>query len=253
MPKSRPTTKTTPPKAGKPADGDGRGNLILLTLAASERTQLLPSLELVRLKLHQVLYEAGDAIRSLYFMNSGLASVFTVQSDGRSVEVGLIGKEGFVGLPVAFGFKTTWLRVMIQTDATAYRVDVSNFRKMLPQCPDLARRLQHYEMMSSMQSTQLAACNRLHDVAERLARWLLMSHDRIGAEVMPLTQEFLGQMLGAPRSSVSIAASMLQKAGMITYTRGNVTILDRSKLATAACECYQIMQDNQSNWHSEVE
>ena len=252
MPKSRPTA-TARPDGRNPKDGKGMGNLILLALPPLERTQVLPLLEFVRLNLHQVLHEAGDVIRSLYFMNEGLASVLTVQSDGRSVEVALIGKEGFVGLPVAFGFKTTWLRVMIQADATAYRVDVSNFRRILPHCPDLEARLQRFAMISSMQSTQLAACNRLHFVEERLARWLLMSHDRIGGEVMPLTQEFLGQMLGTPRSSVSIAASMLQKAGMITYTRGNVTILDKTKLTTAACECYQIMQDHQSNWQSELE
>jgi CRP-like cAMP-binding protein len=107
-------------------------------------------------------------------------------------------------------------------------------------------------MTLAMQSTQLAACNRLHDVEERLARWLLMSHDRIGGETMPLTQEFLGQMLGTRRSSVSVAASILQKAGMITYTRGNVTIVDEPKLAEAACDCYQIIQDQRSNWQAET-
>jgi CRP-like cAMP-binding protein len=103
-----------------------------------------------------------------------------------------------------------------------------------------------------MQSTQLAACNRLHDVEERLARWLLMSHDRIGDDVMPLTQEFLGQMLGTRRSSVSLAASILQKAGMISYTRGNVTLLDEKKLNTAACECYQIIKDQTRKWQAEA-
>jgi CRP-like cAMP-binding protein len=253
MAKSRPTTETTPLTAGKPANGKELGNLILLALSPEERILLLPSLEFVRLNLHQVLHEAGDVIRSLYFLNNGLASVLTVQGDGSSVEVALIGKEGFVGLPVAFGFKTTWLRVMVQADGTGYRVDMSNFMRILPQCPDLRERLQRFAMISSMQSTQLAACNRLHGVEERLARWLLMSHDRIGGEVMPLTQEFLGQMLGTPRTSVSIAASMLQKAGMISYTRGNVTILDKSNLMTAACECYQIMQDQQNNWQSEAQ
>src|SRR4029077_1848122 len=140
--------------------------------------------------------------------------------DGKSVEVALIGKEGFVGLPVIFGFKTSALRVVTQADGTAYRVDVPTLLKILPDCPELERRLQRFSMILAMQSTQLAACNRLHDVEERLARWLMMSHDRIGGKTMPLTQEFLGQMLGARRSSVSVAASMLQKAGMITYTRG---------------------------------
>lgn len=252
MPNPRPT-KSTPLSETEPANGKEVGNLILLALSPEERPQLFPLLEFVRLNLHHVLHESGDVIKSLYFLNKGLASVLTVQSDGKSVEVGLIGNEGFVGQAVVFGFKTTWLRVVVQADGTAYRVSVSDLRKVLARCPDLKQRLQRAAMISSMQSTQVAACNRLHDVEERLARWLLMSHDRIGDEVMPLTQEFLGQMLGTPRSSVSIAASILQKAGMITYTRGNVTILDRKKLATAACECYQIMQDQQNNWQSEVE
>jgi CRP-like cAMP-binding protein len=235
-------------------DGDGKqmGNLILLALSKQDCAQIFPSLEFVRLKLHQVLYEAGEVIRSGYFMNSGLGSVLAVQPDGKSVEVGLIGKEGFVGAPVVFGFKTTPLRVVVQADATAYRIDVPTLRKILPECPTLERRLQRFAMIFGMQSTQLAACNRLHDVEERLARWLLMSHERIGEERMPLTQEFLGQMLGTRRSSVSMAASILQNGGMITYTRGNVTILDRDKLAASACDCYQVIQDNKAKWQAET-
>lgn len=109
--------------------------------------------------------------------------------------------------------------------------------KLLPNCPELEKHLQQFSMMLGMQSTQLAACNRLHQVVERMARWLLMSHDRIGDATLPLTQEFLGQMLGTRRASVTTAAGALQKAGMIAYTRGNVTILDRAKLERAACDC----------------
>jgi CRP-like cAMP-binding protein len=235
-------------------DGEGKqiGNLILLALSKQDCAQIFPSLEFVRLKLHQVLHEAGDVLKSVYFLNSGLGSVLTVQPDGKSVEVGLIGKEGFVGVPVVFGFKTTPLRVVVQADATGYRVDVPTLRKILPECPALERRLQRFAMTLGMQSTQLAACNRLHDVEERLARWLLMSHERIGNETMPLTQEFLGQMLGTRRSSVSMAASILQKGGMITYTRGNVTILDKDKLVASACDCYQVIQDNKTKWQAET-
>lgn len=245
VPKLRPSARR---------DGDGKeiGNLILLSLPPQEATRVFHSLELVRLKLHQVLHEAGEVIKSGYFLNNGLGSVLTVQPDGKSVEVGLIGKEGFVGLPIVFGFKTNPLRVVVQADATAYRADIPTLLKILPTCPTLERQIQRYAMTLSMQSTQLAACNRLHDVEERLARWLLMSHERIGSETMPLTQEFLGQMLGTRRSSVSVAASILQKAGMITYTRGNVTILDKAKLATAACDCYQIIQDPKNNWQAET-
>jgi CRP-like cAMP-binding protein len=253
MAKSRAISfKASPPSARRDGDGKEIGNLILLDLPRQECTEILASLELVRLKLHQVLHEAGEVIKSVYFMNNGLGSLLTVLPDGKSVEVGLIGKEGFVGLPVAFGFKTNPLRVVVQADATAYRVDVPTLRKILAKCPELEKQIQRFAMVLAMQSTQLAACNRLHDVEERLARWLLMSHDRIDGKTMPLTQEFLGQMLGTRRSSVSMAASILQKAGMITYTRGNVTILDKPKLVEAACDCYQVIQDLKNNWQAET-
>jgi CRP-like cAMP-binding protein len=246
------STKAIPPPARKDGDGKEIGNLILLALPPQECAKLFSSLEFVRLNLHHVMHEAGEVMRSAYFLNNGLGSVLTVLPDGKSVEVGLIGKEGFVGSAIVFDFKTSPLRVVVQADATAYRVDVPTLRKILPECPKLEKQIQRFAMALAMQSTQLAACNRLHDVEERLARWLLMSHDRIGGETMPLTQEFLGQMLGTRRSSVSVAASILQKAGMITYTRGNVTIVDKPKLAEAACDCYQIIQDQKSNWQAET-
>ena len=252
MANNRSVLKTNQSPSRKDGDGKEIQNLILLALPRQECAQLFSSLELVRLKLHQVLHEAGEVIRSAYFLNNGLGSVLTVQPDGKSVEVGLIGKEGFIGTPVAFGFKTSPLRIVVQSDATAYRVDVPTLRQILPKCTGLEKRLQRYAMELAMQSTQLAACNRLHDVEERLARWLLMSHERIGDGTMPLTQEFLGQMLGTRRSSVSVAASILQKAGMITYTRGNVTIVDKPKLAEAACDCYQIIQDQKTSWQAET-
>ena len=253
MPKNHLTsTRSLPPPSRKDGHRQKVGNQILLNLPRSESTQVFSSLELVRLKLHQLMHETGEVIRSGYFMNDGMASVLTVQPDGKSVEVGLIGKEGFVGLPVIFGFKTSALRVVTQGDGTAYRVDVPTLLKILPECPELERRLQRFSMILAMQSTQIAACNRLHDVEERLARWLMMSHDRIGGDTMPLTQEVLGQMLGARRSSVSVAASVLQKAGMITYTRGNVTVLDKAKLEEAACDCYGIIQKQKKNWQQEI-
>jgi CRP-like cAMP-binding protein len=246
------STRTFSPGARKDGDGKEVGNLILLTLPRQECDKLFPSLEFVRLNLHHVMHEAGEVMRSAYFLNNGLGSVLTVMPDGKSVEVGLIGKEGFIGSAIVFDYMTSPLRVVVQADATAYRVDVPTLRKLLPECPALEKQIQRFAMTLAMQSTQLAACNRLHDVEERLARWLLMSHDRIGGETMPLTQEFLGQMLGTRRSSVSVAASILQKAGMITYTRGNVTIVNRPKLAEAACDCYQIIQNHKSNWQAET-
>jgi len=246
------STRVIPPPARKDGNGKELGNLILLALPQNEFTQIFPSLEFVRLNLHHLMHEAGEVIKSAYFLNNGMASVLTVLPDGKSVEVGLIGKEGFVGSPVIFGFKTSPLRVVIQADATAYRVDVTTLMKFLPGCPELEKQIQRFAMVLGTQSTQLAACNRLHDVEERLARWLMMSHERIGSATMPLTQEFLGQMLGTRRSSVSVAASVLQKAGMITYTRGNVTILDKPKLTEAACDCYDIIQRQRANWQAET-
>ena len=234
-------------------DGNSVTNEILLKLPANEFDKLSPKLEFVRLKLHTLLHEAGEQIKSAYFVNTGMQSVLTVQPDGKSVEVGLIGKEGFVGMPIVAGFRTSPTRVITQGAGTAYRVDVEAFRQLLPRCPQLETELHRFGQRMGMQAAQIAACNRLHEVEERLARWLLMSRDRIGSDELPLTQEFLGQMLGTRRSSVSVAASMFQKAGMIRYTRGNVTLLDIPKLEGAACDCYEIIQRQLRNWRKETE
>jgi CRP-like cAMP-binding protein len=234
-------------------DSDGKvNNLILRHIPRKESSQLLPLMEFVRLKLHQVLHEPGEDIRSGYFLNNGLGSLLTTHPDGKSVEVGLTGKEGFIGLPVIFGFKSSALRVVTQGEGTAYRIEVDTLLRMLPRCPELERELQRFSMLLGMQSTQLAACNRLHDVVERLARWLLMSHDRIGSDGLPLTQEFLAQMLGSRRASVTEAAGALQKAGAIEYSRGTVSILNRGKLEDAACDCYQAIERQKKRWQEEA-
>jgi CRP-like cAMP-binding protein len=139
-----------------------------------------------------------------------------------------------------------------QGDGTAYRIGAETLRSLLPECPELEKLLQRFSMVLGMQSTQIAACNRLHRVEERMARWLLMSHDRIGDATLPLTQEFLGQMLGARRASVTLAAGALQKAKMITYTRGNVTIVNRANLEKADCDCYQAIQQQKKRWNEEA-
>jgi CRP-like cAMP-binding protein len=236
-----------------PLDGDGKeiGNVILRGLPRQECIHILPFLEFVRLKLHQVLHETGETIKSVYFLNEGLGSVLTTQPDGKTVEVGLIGREGFVGSAVLFGFKSSGLRVIAQSDGTAYRLDARNLLSILPECPDLKDKLLRFSMILSMQSTQLAACNRLHNVVERLARWLLMSHDRLSAETLPLTQEFLGHMLGSRRASVTVAAGILQKAGIIEYSRGSVTILNRPKLLEASCNCYSVIERRKEVWLEE--
>jgi CRP-like cAMP-binding protein len=233
-------------------DGNGVSNKILLSLAREEYDQILPKLELVRLKLHQVIYEAGETIKSAYFVNTGMISVLAVQPDGKSVEVGLIGNEGFAGLPILVGYRSSPTRHITQGDGTAYRCDAEALRQLAGQLPGLAQQLHRFGHRLAMQTTQIAACNRLHDVEERLARWILMTEDRVASTILPLTQEFMAQMLGSRRASVTIAAGVLQKSGLISYTRGSVKILNRRKLEQAACDCYGIVQRQLNDWETET-
>ena len=250
--KARPPTVSSlkPPSSDGDGDGNHIHNKILLGLPTKESQMLFPKLEFVRLKTHHVLHEPGDGLKSAYFCDTGLISILSVFEDGKSVEVGLVGKEGFIGLPLVAGFRTSPTRAIAQIDATAFRVDGETLMVILRQCPTLERRLQQFSQIMAVQVTQIAACNRLHEVNERLARWLLMSADRIESNSVPLTQEFLGQMLGTRRSSVTVAAGMLQKAGLISHSRGEVKIVDRQKLEEAACDCYGIMQSQVREWQN---
>jgi CRP-like cAMP-binding protein len=225
-------------------DGNEIHNEILLRVPPNEREPLFSKLEFVRLKTHHVLHEARRSIRSVYFVNSGLASVISVLTDGRSVEVGLIGKEGFVGLALLAGFRKSFTRVIAQADMAAFRLDADVLTGLLRNSPVLNRELQRLLQIATVEMSQLAACNRLHQVNQRLARWLLMSQDRISSKSLPLTHEFLALMLGTRRSSVSLAAGVLQDAGVINYSRGNVVILSRPALERAACECYQLIRQH---------
>jgi CRP-like cAMP-binding protein len=235
------------------ADGNPVRNKILLSLPRDEWESVLPKLEFVRLKLHQVLHEPGETLKSGYFCNSGLFSVLSVMRDGKSVEVGLIGKEGFSAVPLVGGFRTSHTRTISQTEGTAFRVDAAHLRASLRECITLERQIQRYSQLLAVQAVQIAACNRLHEVNEQLARWLLMTQDRLGSNLLPLTQEFMAQMLGTRRSSVTVSAVALQKAGLITYTRGKVTILNRGKLETAACACYGMLREQIKDWQGQNE
>jgi CRP-like cAMP-binding protein len=250
VPRKPALSEALPPRP--PTDGDGNliYNQILLDLPQKECDFAFSRLEFMRLKLHQVLHEPGDTLKSAYFCNSGLISILSIFPDGKSVEVGLVGKEGFVGLPLIAGFRTAATRAVCQGEGTVFRVDDETLMAIIRQCPQLDRQLQQFSQIMTMQVTQIAACNRLHEVEERLARWILMSADRIGSDSLPLTQEFLAQMLGTRRSSVTVAAGILQKAGLIAYTRGAVRIADRPRLEEAACDCYGIMQRQIEEWQT---
>jgi CRP-like cAMP-binding protein len=227
-------------------------NLILLGLPAGELTAAAARLEFVELPTHSVLHEAGEPVTHAYFINSGLASVLNVMTDGKSVEVGLAGKEGFIGLPLVVGLSTSPTQVIMQVGGSAYQLAAADFKEILAHSPVLEKSLNRYAQSLGMQATHVAACNRLHEVDERLARWLLMSQDRLGGDVVPLTQEFLAHMLGTRRASVTVAAGILQKAGFITYNRGSVKIDDRSGLEEAACECYASIKQQTEKWEKEL-
>jgi CRP-like cAMP-binding protein len=242
-----------PSSSKRDDDGHAVRNEILLKLPRAEWDQLSPGLEYHRLTLHQVIHEAGEALKSGYFCNSGLFSVLSVMPDGKSVEVGLVGKEGFSAVPLVAGFRTSNTRTVVQTEGSGFRIDAARLRSLLRECPVLERQLQRYAQIVGVQAAQMAACNRLHEIDERLARWLLMTQDRINSNSLPLTQEFIAQMLGTRRSSVTVSAGTLQAAGLITYTRGNVTILDRSSLEKAACDCYHMLQQQIRDWQTQDE
>jgi len=235
-------------------EGNPVRNELLLGLPKQECDLIFSELTFVQLRTHDVLQETEEPIKYAYFVDSGMVSILSVMEDGKSVEVGLTGKEGCTALQLAAGFKTSDTRALVQIAGTAFRVDSQRLMKVLRQCPALAKRMQQYGLFLAMQGAQVAACNRLHEVDERLARWLLMSQDRIGVDggVVPLTHEFLAHMLGTRRSSVTVAAGLLAKAGLITYNRGHVKIENRARLEDAACECYDLIVKHTERWKKET-
>jgi CRP-like cAMP-binding protein len=255
MPKLPSRTGTSTTKPSNQIDGQPVHNKILLALSNPECAALFSKLKFLPLPVRTVLNEAGETIQFAFFMNSGLASILSLMADGKSVEVGLTGKEGFVGLPLVAGLSTSPTRVIVQVAGSAFRVAAKDLTEALSECPSLATSLQRFSQEMALQASQAAACNRLHEVDQRLARWLLMSQDRLDTldgAVVPLTQEFLAHMLGTRRASVTVAAGVLQKAGLITYNRGSVRVKDRARLEAAACECYGIMARQIRKWRAEA-
>jgi CRP-like cAMP-binding protein len=227
-------------------------NAILHGIPRSELKLVLSVSRLVDLPAQSILNELAQPIRFCYFLNRGVVSIVNVMSDGKSVEVGLTGKEGFIGLPVLVGYRSSPTRAIVQIAASPLKISVSNLQSVLAKCPKLEKGLQRYSQQLALQAIQISACNRLHEVAARLARWLLMSEDRVGESSFLLTQEFLSHMLGTRRASVTVAARILQKQGLITYSRGRVTIEDRPGLEHAACECYRAIDRHLKRWRSDL-
>lgn len=222
------------------------GNKILAALPAEELNRMLPHLGRVRLHSGESIGVPNRPIAFVYFPNSGMISMVAMMRDGTSVEVGIVGREGFVSTSVLLGIPSIPMRAVVQLQGDAFTIEPRLLGKMLPQSPRLESILRHFANAYWNQVAQVAACNRLHRVRERLARWLLMSRDRTDSDILPLTQEFLAQMLGCRRSSLAAAMGSLEKSGLVRCRRGQVCIADRRELEKTACECYEVIRELES-------
>jgi CRP-like cAMP-binding protein len=224
------------------AEGKAVGNRILLTLPEAEYQTLRPLFTSIRLPHHASLHEPGDKIEFVYFPNSGLVSLVVAMKDGKTVEIGVVGNEGLVGTPAAVGLNRSPHRAVVQIAGEGLRIRVDALRSVLPLAPQLQFMASRHAVLQGMQAAQSAACNRLHGIEQRLARWLLIMQDRIDAGLLRITHDFLATMLGTDRPSVSLAAASLQRKETIKYTPGAVRVLNRKKLEECACECYGLIQ-----------
>jgi len=224
------------------ADGAAAVNRLLATLPKNEYRRLLPKLKTVNLVLGEELYEQGEAIKYVYFPNDSIISLISELSETAGLEVGMVGNEGMAGLPVFMGVSSSSTRALVQGSGTAMRMSSAAVRKEANRLGSLHRLLHRYSHSLLTQVAQSSACNRFHLVNARLARWLLMTNDRLGLEQFPLTQEFLSNMLGVRREGVSKAAGALQAAKLIRYSRGMITLLDRRGLEAKSCDCYTIIK-----------
>ncbi len=231
----QPGERTNP--AGKPVR-----NKLLLAIPDQEFRKIRSRLQFVDLPHHLILHQPHQTVRFAHFPNAGLISLVVELKDGRTVEAGLLGNEGASGMPAVLGLSRSPLREIVQIEGDAFRVRVNALRELLPSTPVLQATLNRYAAGLAMQVAQTAACNRLHKIEERLSRWLLIAQDRIDSGIVPITHDFLATMLGTDRPSVTVAAGMLQREGIIEYTRGSVRILNRKKLESFACECYALIK-----------
>jgi CRP-like cAMP-binding protein len=224
------------------AEGKPVKNRILLAAADSEYRLMRPDLTYVDLPHHLTLHEPTQSIEFVYFPNRGMVSQVVVTKDGRTVEVGVVGKEGYVGAGLAAGLSRSSVREIIQVAGDGFRIMAHALERILRAAPHLQVLLNRHTGLQGMQVAQTAACNRLHDIQQRLSRWLLMTQDRVGSAALPITHDFIATMMGTDRATVSLAAIVLQKKGIIEYARGAVKIVNRRKLEKSACECHDVIQ-----------
>src|SRR5437867_961022 len=230
----QPSTRNRPPPA--PSE-----NLLLAALPLEDYARLAPALEVVPLKLKDILHTPGEPLQHVYCPGGGgFCSLLTVLQDGGMIEVATIGREGMVGVSAVLdGGRVPWCSMVQAEMETCYRMTVDALRRETDRHEALYELLANYSQALMGFVMQSTACNAAHSVEQRLARWLLMAHDRVGRDEFPLTQEFVAMMLGAARPTVTVVAGTLQRAGLIKYRHGHVTIVDRKNLEAASCECYR--------------
>ena len=224
--------------AGKPVH-----NKILMAMTPREFNLVRPHLQFVDLEQHRILHEPYRRLKFMYFPNRGLISLVVVLKSGKTVEAGIVGKEGASGTALAAGVSSSALREIVQISGEGFRIKSEIFQKLSSVMPNLRKTLNRYIVLLGMQVSQTAACNRLHEIEQRLARWLLMAEDSAASSMLGITHDFLATMLGTDRPSVTLAAGLLQKAGLIEYGRGSVKITNRQQLEAFACECYSVIRD----------
>ena len=217
-------------------------NHLLAALSDAERERIVPNLQLVPMPLGKVLYESGDTLRHVYFPVDSIVSLLYVMEDGSSAEISVVGYEGLVGIALFMGGETTPSRAIVQSAGHAYRLIGQRLKDEFYRSGEMQHLLLRYTQALITQMAQTAVCNRHHSVDQQLCRWLLLSLDRLASNRLTMTQELIANMLGVRREGVTEAAGKLQKAGVISYSRGEITVLDRTKLEAMCCECYAVVK-----------
>ncbi|KST62380.1 Crp/Fnr family transcriptional regulator [Mastigocoleus testarum] len=217
-------------------------NLLLAALPSEDYKYLIPHLDEVSFTIGKVLHPPGEPIKDVYFPIHGMISLISIMEDGSTTEIALVGNEGMIGMPIFWGGNYSNNCAVVQLEGNGWKLNANIFKQKFLRSEALQKRLLLYTQALITQVSQNAACNRQHTIEERLCRWLLSVCDCIGKDNFPLTQEFISQMLGIRRSSVTVAAGTLQKAGLIRYNRGNINIINVKDLEAAACECYCVVK-----------
>jgi len=217
-------------------------NHLLAALPASDYERLAPHLELIPLKLGEVLYEPGVQLRYVYFPTTSIVSLLYVMEDGASAEIAIVGNEGILGISLFMGGETTPSRAVVQSAGYGYRLKAQLLKDEFQRFGPMLHLLLRYTQALITQMAQTAVCNRHHSVDQQLCRWLLLSLDRLASNELSMTQELIANMLGVRREGVTEAAGKLQEAGLISYRRGRITVLDRPGLEARSCECYEVVK-----------